>query len=38
MDMKVTTDAIETDVVIVGAGPIGLFTVFELGLSTSRPT
>jgi thioredoxin reductase (NADPH) len=25
-------DAIETDVVIVGAGPIGLFAVFELGL------
>jgi thioredoxin reductase (NADPH) len=26
------TDTIETDVVIVGAGPIGLFAVFELGL------
>jgi thioredoxin reductase (NADPH) len=26
------TDIIETDVVIVGAGPIGLFAVFELGL------
>ena len=26
------TDAIETDVVIVGAGPVGLFAVFELGL------
>jgi thioredoxin reductase (NADPH) len=26
------TDRIETDVVIVGAGPIGLFAVFELGL------
>ncbi len=25
-------DAIETDVVIVGAGPVGLFAVFELGL------
>ena len=24
--------AIETDVVIVGAGPVGLFAVFELGL------
>src|ERR1044072_5086372 len=24
--------AIETDVVIIGAGPIGLFAVFELGL------
>lgn len=26
------TDRIETDVVIVGAGPVGLFAVFELGL------
>ncbi len=26
------TDHIETDVVIVGAGPVGLFAVFELGL------
>ncbi len=26
------TDVIETDVVIVGAGPVGLFAVFELGL------
>ncbi|HTO79907.1 MAG TPA: NAD(P)/FAD-dependent oxidoreductase [Methylocystis sp.] len=26
------SEAIETDVVIVGAGPAGLFTVFELGL------
>jgi thioredoxin reductase (NADPH) len=26
------SEAIETDVVIVGAGPIGLFAVFELGL------
>src|ERR1700739_3798902 len=25
--------AIETDVIIVGAGPIGLFAVFELGLN-----
>ncbi len=25
-------DAIETDAVIVGAGPVGLFQVFELGL------
>src|SRR4029453_8770291 len=25
------TDHIETDVVIVGAGPVGLFAVFELG-------
>src|SRR5215216_1016645 len=26
------TDPIETDVMIVGAGPVGLFAVFELGL------
>ena len=26
------TDTIKTDVVIVGAGPVGLFAVFELGL------
>ncbi|NBJ10463.1 NAD(P)/FAD-dependent oxidoreductase [Microvirga arsenatis] len=26
------TDQIETDVVIIGAGPVGLFAVFELGL------
>src|SRR6202034_2619096 len=26
------SNAIETDVAIVGAGPIGLFAVFELGL------
>ena len=26
------TDRIETDVVIIGAGPVGLFAVFELGL------
>src|SRR4051794_5433268 len=26
------TERIETDVVIVGAGPVGLFAVFELGL------
>jgi thioredoxin reductase (NADPH) len=25
-------DQIETDVVIIGAGPVGLFAVFELGL------
>jgi thioredoxin reductase (NADPH) len=29
---KQMTDPIETDVVIVGAGPVGLFAVFELGL------
>src|SRR5271165_6398144 len=27
-----TDQAIETDVVVIGAGPIGLFAVFELGL------
>ena len=26
------SDPIKTDVVIIGAGPIGLFAVFELGL------
>src|ERR1700710_363032 len=26
------TEAIKTDVLIIGAGPIGLFAVFELGL------
>ena len=26
------SEAIKTDVVIIGAGPIGLFAVFELGL------
>jgi len=30
------TDIIETDVVVVGAGPIGLFAVFELGLLDIR--
>ena len=30
------TDAIDTDVVIVGAGPVGLFAVFELGLLDIR--
>ena len=27
-----TPDAIETDAIIIGAGPVGLFAVFELGL------
>jgi thioredoxin reductase (NADPH) len=35
-DMTATPDAeassLETDVIIVGAGPVGLFAVFELGL------
>ena len=26
------SEAVETDAVIVGAGPVGLFQVFELGL------
>jgi thioredoxin reductase (NADPH) len=30
------SEMIETDVVIVGAGPAGLFTVFELGLLDIR--
>ena len=29
---QIRTDALETDAVIVGAGPVGLFQVFELGL------
>lgn len=31
-DSSAASDAIETDAVIVGAGPVGLFQVFELGL------
>ncbi len=27
------SDVISTDAVIVGAGPVGLFAVFELGLN-----
>jgi len=30
--------AIETDAVIVGAGPVGLFQVFELGLLEIKAT
>src|SRR6188472_1828283 len=30
------SETIETDVVIVGAGPVGLFAVFELGLLDIR--
>ena len=26
------TDSIKTDALIIGAGPVGLFAVFELGL------
>ena len=32
------TDAVETDVVIVGAGPVGLFAVFQLGLLDMKST
>ena len=32
MDNKQTNSVIEADAVIVGAGPVGLFQVFELGL------
>jgi thioredoxin reductase (NADPH) len=32
VDAHDTTGAVETDAVIVGAGPVGLFQVFELGL------
>jgi len=31
-----TTDAISTDVIIIGAGPVGLFAVFELGLNDMK--
>ena len=31
-----TNELIETDAVIVGAGPVGLFQVFELGLLEIR--
>ena len=32
LDRSTTTDAIKTDALIIGAGPVGLFAVFELGL------
>ena len=32
LDLTPLTDLIETDALIVGAGPVGLFQVFELGL------
>jgi thioredoxin reductase (NADPH) len=32
MTDRIEADVVETDVVIVGAGPVGLFAVFELGL------
>jgi thioredoxin reductase (NADPH) len=34
--VEAAAGAIETDVVIVGAGPVGLFAVFELGLNDMR--
>ena len=34
--MEMTNSPIETDVVIIGAGPCGLFAVFELGLLDIR--
>ena len=33
---QTSTETIETDVVIIGAGPVGLFAVFELGLLDIR--
>ena len=36
MNATVGSDLIETDVIIVGAGPVGLFAVFELGLLDMR--
>ena len=36
LDALEKTELIETDAVVIGAGPCGLFAVFELGLSTSR--
>lgn len=32
MDASVTDNVIKTDVIIIGAGPVGLFTIFEAGL------
>lgn len=32
MNTNIKNDSIETDAVIIGAGPVGLFQVFELGL------
>jgi thioredoxin reductase (NADPH) len=31
-----TTPAVTTDVIIIGAGPVGLFSVFELGLNNMK--
>lgn len=32
MDIEMAEETITTDVVVIGAGPVGLFAVFELGL------
>ena len=32
------TEPIKTDVLIIGAGPVGLFAVFELGLLDIKAT
>lgn len=34
--MQAVTGIIETDIIIIGAGPVGLFTVFEAGLLKLR--
>ncbi|MCL4127453.1 UNVERIFIED_CONTAM: hypothetical protein GTU68_047888 [Idotea baltica] len=34
--MKAQTDIIKTDIIIIGAGPVGLFSVFEAGLLKLR--
>lgn len=31
-----STAAIETDAIVIGAGPVGLFAVFELGMVRLR--
>ncbi|CFX40529.1 Ferredoxin--NADP reductase [Candidatus Filomicrobium marinum] len=36
IDTSAANELIETDVVIIGAGPVGLFAVFELGLLDIR--
>ena len=35
---ELAADCFETDAIIIGAGPVGLFQVFELGLlQSARP-
>jgi thioredoxin reductase (NADPH) len=34
--LYISTDMIQTDILIIGAGPVGLFTVFEAGLLKLR--